>query len=121
MILPQEIRPLPVQTDPVGLDGVVDADSFFVVLLFQGHKGFVEIQPHQGGLSPLEGDGAFLPGIVKALLDHRLQGLLRHEAIGAFLPLFHDVPVKAIAAAQIAQPRRGLDQQMDRSHGTDAP
>ena len=100
----------------LGLDGIVDVDAFFVVLLLKRHGGSEEIQTRQGRLSPLERDGAGALRHRKALFDDGFQGVLRHKTIGSLLPLFHNVMVEAVAAVQVAHARSGLDKQMDGSH-----
>ena len=79
-MLPQEVRPLPVQRHPVGLYGVGDAEGGRAYLPLQRQKGAVKFQPRQCGLPPLEGD------LHRALRTHGLDtggeetacGLLGH-------------------------------------------
>ena len=54
--------------------------------------------------------------LARAPLDHRLQHCLLHDAVGGLLPLCCLIVVKAVAAAQAAQPRGRLQEHLYVSH-----
>ena len=91
---------------------------FHVEPPLQLHRLAEKIQPRQGGLAPLKGNGAAVAGGSQGLFQHRSQGVLCHQAVRGLLPLLHNVMVKAVAAVQVAQPRGRLDKQVYVSHGS---
>src|SRR5699024_3224512 len=104
----EEICPFPVQGKAVGLNGVADFHPVDVVLSLELYRFFEKVQPNEGGFPSLKGDSTALGGSCQSLLDHSLQGFLRHKAVGRLVPLFCQVVVKAVTAPQVTSPGGGF-------------
>ena len=101
-LLPEKIAPVPVQQGPVGLDGVPDRQLRRGGSLRVGHKVPEEVQPRQGGLSPLKQKGDRALRRPHRLFNQGMAHLTGHQAVvgdGADAGL---VGVEAVGAAQIA-------------------
>ena len=119
----EEVRPLLIEGETVGLDGVVHLHPLGVALRGLGHKMAEIIQPGQGRFAALKGKGDHPPLVQrgKGILDQPIGGSFGHPAgvglgtIGCF------VLVKAIPAAHIAQAGGGLDEKIQIFHGWGSP
>lgn len=109
VMVPEEIGPGGVQPPAVCLDGVVDRYPRPGVTGLQLHRLFVEIQPHQGGFAPLEGDGTRPFGFGQRRPDHPFQRCFAHTSADALPAVLHLIAVKAVTAAKVAGPRSGLE------------
>jgi hypothetical protein len=69
-VLMKELTPLVIEKDAVGLERILNRSARLLMLLLKFHGASEEIEPHQGRLTSLPGDG-YLGNLVrfKKLLD----------------------------------------------------
>ena len=118
IMLLQKGRPLFIDMESIGLNGVSNAHILCTELCFQFHKFPEEIQTSQGGFTALESKlnkAAWLHG-GKCCLNQRLGSRLGHKSHALYFPDIGDIMVKTIPAPHITQTGCRLDQKRSRSH-----
>ena len=108
LLVVQELAPLVVQKDAVGLEGVLHRHAGRRVLLLQLHGPAEEVDTHERRLAALPGDG-HLGNLVRldGLPDVGLEHLVRHpEGATRIQPLL--LQEEAVGAVQVAACAGGL-------------
>jgi len=112
LILAEEVAPVLVQQDAVGLDGVADALAVAAVLLFELHELLEERQAGQGGFAALKREDALRVGVEKVGVDEALERVEGHAASGeGLVGIGVAIEIEAVGAGEVADRRSGLDQQ----------
>ncbi len=108
VVFMEESAPLVIEEDAVGLEGVLDPGARLLIFFLELHGPAEEIEPHQGRLASLPGDGHLrnLVGFEK-LPDIGLVHLIGHpETTAGIKPLL--LQEEAVVAVQIAGRTRRL-------------
>ena len=108
-VIREEFCPFLVDDVAVGLNGILNGDFFYVILLFKLKQLAVKVEPRKGRLPALKGEGSRAACVFKCFFDKIFKRRLRHNTVGFYLSVIGYVGIEAVFAPHIAKRRRGLD------------